>query len=344
MASNGSYLFDTDQFTRNLVGNIKNPPNEFFPILKSPLDDTLSSFGEKAIVGPGLYVTVGGPSGSGKSGFVNQYFVYNQFLYWERNRDYDLRFLYYLTERGKKFFTLRAFSWFLYVLRGAEITIPMMVNAPNRKRDITKADLQLIDEVRPVVAELLSRMTIIDDSAPSLADMERYDKGFRDKYPDSRIIRILDTANNTDEKDRVASISDQSRICRDQLNMFVLDVNQFNRSLEDTYRLMKMKIRVRKSDWYMSSKFDQNADLMIGLLNPNAYDTTRLFDYKVSNFNDPVDGHCRLRGAWCVKNSYGPDQFEFPLAFFGETSYFTEIPLGLPEDQQKYISTGIFNI
>jgi hypothetical protein len=115
-------------------------------------------------------------------------------------------------------------------------------------------------------------------------------------------------------------------IFRDDFMWNPIDVMQFNRGLEDTYRQVKTDLDVTPADFKSSGDPYENADLAFGLLNP----------YKLKQFNyDGYDimncissrGNNRFRGLKCIKNSYGADDFRLGYGFLGENGFMKELPL-----------------
>lgn len=111
-----------------------------------------------------------------------------------------------------------------------------------------------------------------------------------------------------------------------------IDIIQFNRAVETFSRnrtLVKgakdTELTVSSADFKGSGDGYENADLVLGLINPYQLNEMSYGDYKIQNF--VCDGNeNRFRAMSIVKNSYGIDSASFGYLFLGENGFVTQLP------------------
>ena len=111
-----------------------------------------------------------------------------------------------------------------------------------------------------------------------------------------------------------------------------IDIIQFNRAVETFSRnrtLVKgakdTELTVSSADFKGSGDGYENADLVLGLINPYQLNEMNYGDYKIQNF--VCDGNeNRFRAMSIVKNSYGIDSASFGYLFLGENGFVTQLP------------------
>lgn len=127
---------------------------------------------------------------------------------------------------------------------------------------------------------------------------------------------------------------------RDDLLWNPIDIQQFNRAIEDTYRKVKTDLDVSTADFKGSGDPYENADIVFGLLNPYKLKMPVYDGYDINRFVTNK-GYNRFRGLKCLKNSYGIDDFKIGYAFLGENGFMRELPLS--EHVTPDIYTKIMN-
>lgn len=111
-----------------------------------------------------------------------------------------------------------------------------------------------------------------------------------------------------------------------------IDIVQLNRGIENQSRgrsLVKgakdIDLRITNQDFKGSGNGFENADLVLGLLNPYKLDEHNYGGYKIPEFISD-NGENRFRSITIVKNSYGVDDVSVGYLFLGENSFVTELP------------------
>ena len=129
--------------------------------------------------------------------------------------------------------------------------------------------------------------------------------------------------------------SEYCRIFRDIFGTFIINISQFNRSQEDSIRKYKGTLDVLESDFSGSSAMYQDADIVLGMINPYKSGETGVYrGYRVSDM--VASGYNRLRLMKLLKNSYGLDDARFGFGFMGENGLMMELPAGKDMTKEYY--------
>jgi hypothetical protein len=114
-----------------------------------------------------------------------------------------------------------------------------------------------------------------------------------------------------------------------------IDIVQLNRAIENQSRGRSLvkgakenDLRITNQDFKGSGNGFENADLVLGLLNPYKLDEMSYGGYKIPNFISE-GGENRFRSITIVKNSYGVDDISLGYLFLGENSFVTELPTAI---------------
>lgn len=181
----------------------------------------------------------------------------------------------------------------------------------------------------------------------SLGKVYEGDKKYIPNNPNEIVIHIADHLGKLDQQGRgeMAVINEHGGYMgdwlRDVFGWCVIDVMQFNRSIEDTYRQIKTELSVRESDFRMSSVPYHNADLVMGLLNPKKYNKTKHNGYDMEKCMG-TSGENRFRAVDVIKNTWGIDDFTLGLGFFGEFGMTYELPKEMTDgDYEDLINFNI---
>ena len=113
-------------------------------------------------------------------------------------------------------------------------------------------------------------------------------------------------------------------VFRDIYGFCCFDVLQMNREIENTYRQVKTELTIKRSDIKGSSVPEENADTILGLLNPLKYDYNNYEGYRITDMNEGGDNN--FRALLGIKNTYGIDDFVLGLCFYGAMGFIKELP------------------
>ncbi len=161
--------------------------------------------------------------------------------------------------------------------------------------------------------------------------------GYKSNKPNEILLHITDhigklksqRINNTNimmnDKQILDFHSENMGTARDLFGMVPIDISQLNRGVEDTFRNVKTEIDVMPMDFKGSADMYENADIVIGMLNPFKLSAFNYADYDIAKFVSTT-GHNRFRSLKCLKNSYGIDDFRIGYLFLGENGLMKELP------------------
>lgn len=137
--------------------------------------------------------------------------------------------------------------------------------------------------------------------------------------------RISQTNIMMNDKQTLDKHTEYMGNCRDLFGMVPIDISQLNRGVEDTFRNVKTEIDVMEKDFKGSSDMYENADIVIGMLNPYKLSAFNYAEYDIKKFVSSL-GHNRYRSMRVLKNSYGVDDFRISYLFLGENGIMRELP------------------
>ena len=116
-----------------------------------------------------------------------------------------------------------------------------------------------------------------------------------------------------------------SQEARDKYEMIPIDVSQLNRGILDYNRNLKTDLEVQPDDFKGTSNIYEDADVVLGLMNPYKLNNLTHAGYNIQKFvND--NGYNRFRSLKILKNSYGIDDVVISYNFIGENGIMKEIP------------------
>lgn len=354
-------------------------------------------FYSKVAIGRGMYILVGGQSGSGKTSFVDTVLVLNPFAKMLHDDKPMPLWIYNSLERHKE---SKLAKWAALMCWWGEhmIDVPTMLNLPNKKRDLNSADFKALEKVADIMTELEKNVIFYEGpltanqiyqnclnaakdrgklittengihlNGEKVADFgEEYIevKGTKRRVFKGGSIDVVEgeTVYIPDDKEEIVfTITDHigkvggpdgantkktidvhannQGFIRDTLKWCPIDISQFNRENQGTARNLKMDLDVKEADFKNSSTPYENADLVLGLINPWKLGHTRYGDIKVKELVAPT-GENRLRVLKIVKNSYGSDDMQMPLLFLGENGFVDDLPYDLEDYKSKYTYESI---
>jgi len=114
-------------------------------------------------------------------------------------------------------------------------------------------------------------------------------------------------------------------ILRDMFNWTIIDISQLNRGIMDTYRNVNTDIDIMPQDFKGTANVYENADIVMGLMNPYKLAAFEYMGYDIKKFVTP-NGYNRFRALKVIKNSYGIDDFRIGYQFLGEIGGMKELP------------------
>lgn len=309
---------------------------------------------------------IGGFTGTGKTGFVDDAFVLNP-VDWHITHagSTPIEVVYWSMERQKKFKLMKWISrrWFLNT--GVVIPVNTLMGwCPPEKR-ITPQQREEFLTYREYIDAMLSKIHIFDNS------MDHNPTGFRnemrkffeargtivDKHVDengifvprhykahdpNKIILIAKDhlglirreKNLNQKKEIIDKVSEDDRYNRDFYGCSNIHISQFNRDISNPTRLKNGDVEPMLEDFKDSGSTQEDADVVISLFDPSRYKVPDPSRYDLDKMTH--EGDLRYRSVKILKNSYGVANIRIGMGFLGSIGMFKELPKLDQMDDAKY--------
>jgi hypothetical protein len=335
----GFYQAFEDEVKRGLEGK-----QSWIPVIHKKLNDNI-------VYGKNMYWLFGGMPGSGKTSIVDSTFVLEPYIWWKNNRhktNINPFWIYRSMERKVSHKIAKWTAYLMFVDHGIIIDVPTLLSWPNKKRELSNKEKELIEEYRIFFDEMLERVIIFDGSTNPTGiynDIVRFmeSKGTYRQVDDYNRVYVPNNDNDivfhvtdhvglisaetgaTSDKQILDKHSSYMVRARDRYGITPIDICQLNRNIEDTYRLNTTDVDVKPSDFAGSSDMYQNCDVAIGLMNPYKLKVFEYGGYDIPRFISK-NGENRYRSLKIIKNSFGIDDIVVSFLFYGENGAMVQLP------------------
>jgi hypothetical protein len=320
--------------------------------------------GSSIMFGKGMYFLFGGLPGSGKTAIVDTMFVLEPYRWWLRNRDkvhVKPFWIYRSMERSKHLKIAKWLSYLLFMDHQIIIDVPTLLGWPNKLFDLDENLQNLINSYKPFFEELEKHIIIIDGpshptkikhfatefalSRGQIVQVDKYNKRYVQNNPNEIYIHVTDHVGKiikeeglNNDKAILDKHSEYMGTLRDFYKFTVIDISQLNREIESTFRAVKTDLDVQPKDFKGTADLYENADVVIGLMNPYKLQVFDYADYDITKFINNRN-YNRFRGLKVIKNSYGIDDFRLGYQFYGENGLMVELPKA-SEINYNYLREG----
>lgn len=319
--------------------------------------------GSKIAITKSMYILLGGMAGSGKTAIVDSVFVLDLYDWWQNNKNKTQVEPYWIYRSMERNAVLKRAKWLAYKMfkdHKILIDVPTIFNWPNKMYELTPKLLELMSRYDDYFDEMFQYIDLISGTENptgiynyiwayhkregniEFREIDTIDeqgnpikKQIINKYipnnPNKIVFHITDhigkikSERNFNDKQILDKHSEYMGICRDILGLVPIDISQLNRNVEDTFRNVKTEIDVMPQDFKGSADIYENADIVIGMLNPYKLSAFNYADYDIKKFVSEA-GHNRYRAMRVLKNSYGIDDFRISYLFLGESGIMRELP------------------
>jgi hypothetical protein len=326
--------------------------------------------GSKIAITKSMYLLFGGMPGSGKTAIVDSVFLLDIYDWWLENRKNTLvtpYWIYRSMERDRIYKIAKWTAYKMYKDHKILIDVPTLLGWPNKLFELTDEILAIVASYDSYFEELLKHVTIIDGAdnptgiwmfvkeymtkRGTIEKIDAYNKRFVPNDPNEIIFHITDHVGKIKpekQKDTNHMLTDKQILdkhsaymgeARDFYGLVPIDISQLNREIEDTIRNLKTDLSVSPKDFKGSGNMYENADIVIGLMNPYKLKDFDHMDYDIKAFVDEK-GYNRFRSLKVIKNSFGIDDFEIGYQFVGENGIMNELPradMMALENMRKYL-------
>lgn len=301
--------------------------------------------------GKNMYFLFGGLPGSGKTAIVDTMFVLEPYRWWIKNKDktnVKPHWIYRSMERSRHLKIAKWTAYMMYVDHGILLDVPTLMGWPNKLRNLDDRLINLIDSYKPFFEELEEHITIIDGarhptkvfsdardfmlSRGKKVKVSEYQNIYQPDDPHEMVIHVTDhvgklkpEADLRSDKQILDKHSEYMGELRDFFGMTIIDISQLNRGIEETLRNLKTEIDVQPKDFKGTADLYENADVVIGLMNPYKLKAMGYMEYEIEKFVNSRN-YNRFRALKVIKNSYGIDDFRLGYQFIGENGLMAELP------------------
>lgn len=263
----------------------------------------------------GSYILLGAESGVGKTTLADYLYVLNP------NIPNHVRFLYYNLELSTKVKVLSFLSYHLENLGVANLNLKELMQN-NHKLSPTQMETYMTS----LQQQLLNRITFNNKFRLTFNDIENDLKArvaHLNNTDGLHTIVIIDhialISKSSDTKKAIDDLSELFVYYRNEYNFTFVVIQQFNTGLTSISRNPDMipdKIVPQRSDFGSSSFTYQDADIVLGGLNPNMYGFPKYKGYDVKKYNNSLS-------VWYVmKNRYDSNNMT-PLGLLRKNQVFT---------------------
>lgn len=299
-------------------------------------------------------IIAGGP-GSGKSALVDNVFVFNPLDWIMANKgrtDIKLQVFYFSYEISKDRLLSKQISRKLFTDYGILTDVNYILSFG--KNRITQDHYDLVMGYSKYFDELQEHLTILDDVGNNPTGVYKTmvehaknngtmtPEGMPFKYtendPNLYTIIVIDHARlvpkerGFDTKANIDKLSEYLRHLRNFYSFTSVLLSQTNRSVGQVERrkLDGTDLSVTLDDISDSSAPGQDADLVLGIINPLTYNIPLYRGYEINRLNN------RSRFLNIAKNRDGEAESTVGLMFLGECGYFQELPRREDMTKERY--------
>ncbi len=284
---------------------------------------------------------------SGKTTFAD----YTSFLipYFHcRANNIPLDIIYYSFELGKKDKQAKITSFLLEQLYKIRISADIILG--RNERLLTPNEYEKVKEVVKLVDEMFSKIYFIDeninpdgifkqmmDYIRSIGTIEN--KVFIPNNPDRWTIIIIDHIGLVDTskkhptlKEAMDTLSKYLVYFRNKFNFTSIVIQQFNTELTSTHRKNQSEASIapQRLDFADSKYTYRDADIVLGLVNPNLYGLSTASGYTVSKCED------LLIELYLMKNRYGRANIKIPM-LLNPTGSFIELEKNTSNEEKEKV-------
>lgn len=299
----------------------------------------------------GTYYLVGGETGTGKTAFADNCFLYNPYDYLKStvNNPFKMKVIYWSFEIDKTVKITKGICKKLYTDYGIVTDINFVLS-----RGKNRISQEIYDKVVTLkdYFDGLEDVLEIFDGAMNPTGINRFmldyakangkymmktvddGKGGKlevfDKYipndPNLYTIIMVDHVSLSKKeqgmttKETVDKLSEYMIPLRNNFNFIPVVVQQIGRGNSTADRIKLDRLEPQLSDFKDSGNTQQDANVIMALFAPHRYELPTFRGFDINQLKD------RFRSLAVLKNRDGASDFRIPLQFVGEVGHFAELP------------------
>lgn len=306
---------------------------------------------------------VGGPTGTGKTAFVDEAFILNPYKWIkETNAKEKLKVFYYSFEIDIESKISKWVSYKLFMDEGIivdpEHIVGMDMENENDSVNRLSDDLyQKIKNCKEYFDEMFTFIEFEDVAIGPTAIFKQVESYclenfkpisykrvvggkekeilyYKPRNPDEYIIVIIDhiglvkqersKGENVTKKINLDKLSHYMIELRNRFKVTPVLVSQFNRELGDVQRQRFKELTPQLEDFKDTGNTQEDANVVIALFSPKRYNITNYLGYDLQNSKHNILDY--FRAAFVIKNRGGRDGVVLATRFLGECGYYEELP------------------
>ena len=297
----------------------------------------------------GTYYLIGGETGSGKTAFTDDAFLYNPYD-WYKNSDtgIKLKVFYWSLEIDKEIKMTKAICRRLLLQYGLVTDINYVLS--RGKNRISQEIYDAVCTTKDHFYEMEDILTIIDESINPTGinkfmldyarangkitkkevfngqkNIEIFDK-YDPHNPNEYVILVIDHISLMKRercmnvKENIDKMTEYLIPLRNNFNYIPVVVQQLNRSNTSADRFKMDMIEPKLSDFKDTGNTQQDANVIMTLFSPRRHEVQDFRGYDITKLKD------RFRSVSILKNRDGEADVRIGLQFVGEVGYFRELP------------------
>lgn len=290
---------------------------------------------------PGTSYLIGGASGSGKSTFMLEKFIYHplqDFLNDESKKSRDPYWLLFSLEMTQEQVYAKLVSMYLYDKYGIQLRFKEIFS---RGKDCVLSDehYELLNNEIDEYLDLLDQRLIFHEGALTEevymatlnVELKRFGKFVGNTYepynPDQIIGVIIDhcslvkATNGRSKKEEMDAISRDSVIIRNKTKIVSpIHVSQFNRASNSDERLKQSMQAPNASDYKDSGALYEDSMVVIALFSPHKYNLNSYHGYNVKILEQA------FIAVYLLKSRFGTSDLWIPFGYYGDCGRYYELP------------------
>ena len=318
----------------------------------------------------GTYYLIGGETGSGKTAFTDDAFLYNPYDWYMSNPDIKsgmkLKVFYWSLEIDKTIKMTKAICRKLFLDYGITHDINYVLS--RGKNRVSDEIFKLVMSCKEHFEEMEDVLSIIDSNQNPTGinkfmldhartngelkykmvnngggDIKIFDK-YVPNHSNEYTIMIVDhislmkreQGNNI--KANIDKMSEYFIALRNNFGYTPVVVQQLNRSNTATDRFKMDMVEPKLSDFKDSGNTQQDANVIMSLFAPHRHELEGFRGYDITKLKD------RFRSVGVLKNRDGPSDVRVGLQFVGEVGYFQEIPRAIKFKENPALYKRVVNL
>lgn len=295
-----------------------------------------------------IYTVVFGPTGSGKSAFVDSAYILNPFDWMISKKNtlgIKMKWILFSQERSKIYKLAKWVARKIFLEQGVLIPIPRLLGWWEKK--ISNQDFQYFEMYEPYIDLLLEHVDIVEgpqnptgmykyihkyaEEHGTFDETDKYHPKYIPNDPLEIVIPIVDHFGLTkkergmEKKEAIDKVSEDFQKFRDLCGYSPLGVSQLTRNLNNPLYSKMDSFAPSLDDIKESGRPGEDADNVLSVFEPLRY-RTKDGSYDAEAFVNPETGARNFRSISILKNSYGESDINIGMAFEGATGIFKELP------------------